>query len=452
MSTCGTPRNGGHTTTVCHHCGVVTSGSKSIWLHKHSCWITPVQAKYKSGEIVELERDAESKDFACVGCEYRTIFTGSMEVRFAFDDHARYALIEKKPPLWQFHALGCKIKDLPIPSEVSTAREASSLRQAGSVATQAKRKVPPAESSAQASERPSKRRETFHGVFLPRTTKVTQTAASRPSEPRQSTSRDRNEPLPQLQPRLPDSDVLAFASALPAIFLNDPDNFNLFVALGRAGIRTLHDLELLCSDQKQVTNPLQDQDISYAQWVIIRHSLQARSRGKASARNDEEEGEVSAEMQRFLKRRKLEYLSSIVGLVGFSSLDLKRIARDHQSWPILGKYLLSQDASFTDCLSLKRGLLALRKTMDVEAIVPSYHPLEEFLNDHVEGVSNKDSVKAALIRIGIDSDDDLDMLGATSEEQVDVVLDMLTQEGVRWLECKAIREGLLKRVEGMEAA
>ncbi|TCD71162.1 hypothetical protein EIP91_012110 [Steccherinum ochraceum] len=351
----------------------------------------------------------------------------------------------------QFHALGCKSKISAGPSNTQAVKSASSnpARSAEPVTAGTKRKATRTDTFANNLEPPSKRRETY-AATAPLPTGPMQTTIDH-SSPYQNISEDDSEPMPCSfsQPGLPGSDVLEFISKLPSISSDDPGNSGLFAALGRAGIRAQKDLDLLCEKEDKARKRLKKHGVDHIQWIVVRYSLPVPSHSRSEASNNKTK-ETSGDTQKFLEKRQLEYLSPIVGRLRFTPSDLKRLARSGDVWPMIKTYLLSQHFTFVDYLSFKRGILALRKILDPKSVSVSSDALQSFVDEHVEGAM-KDCVKAALGRIGVDNLEALDQLSVASDMQMDTVLDMLSQEGLRWLECKAVREGLVKRTRKVKA-
>lgn len=106
--------------------------------------------------------------------------------------------------------------------------------------------------------------------------------------------------------------------------------------------------------------------------------------------------------------------------------------------------------TFPEYLAFKRGLRTLSPRPSSSANAePQASPA---VTDFVESLQGSVAFKVEVfVRIGVDSRDELDILAGLSEEARDGFFDMLvTEQGMSWSECKAVKKGLaLRTTEGI---
>ncbi|TCD71164.1 hypothetical protein EIP91_012112 [Steccherinum ochraceum] len=252
------------------------------------------------------------------------------------------------------------------------------------------------------------------------------------------------------QPGFPDSNVHAVVAAIPSLCPGDPFNFKLFEKLGMLGVRTKADLDMLSANLEQTKEFLLKKGISFLEFIVIRHHLLLRAR-----RHRPETGRDMADepkMLEFLKQYSppLEHLSSVLRDIGIQNSDLEHLSSLDDAWPAFGKYLLSHGLQISEYRSLRRAVPVNRRVdlAEADSNPEPYLALQIFLKALKGDLNSKVD---AFVRAGLCYSEDLNMVCVLPEEQIDEILDGLIKEGLSWTQCKAVREGLKDRAEGIAA-
>ncbi|TCD71173.1 hypothetical protein EIP91_012122 [Steccherinum ochraceum] len=427
--------------STCSDCGEIV---ENAWLHTGSC-IPQCEVTYKTGETVVLERNKGDQMFWCKGCKYRVKYGGTM----------------------QLHAKMCNYH--PSSSVGKDDKDGSTSSVAGVPRSPVTQKRPPAEMSAPSAsatppKRPCRLPEKDTGSGTP--SSVRQLPPSAGQLPAQAMPQTGPTGSPAscctfngrvLQPGYPDATVHAFIGSLPPIC----NQFQVFIYFGLMGIKSAADLDMLSSNQPAARDFLISNKFTYLQWLVICHGLftSAPRRGIDATENA---GHITLELQTFWGPKPAPWAADIVKVLqtfGLRGRDLELLARVPQEWSIVGQYLMSHGLSFPDYLHLKSGLRRLTvppssaggRASSIPSPMASLGPITAFISS-LGGASDAVVIQNAFSRVGLDTGEELDALCALPEDKVDIVLQMMSKEGMTWLEGKSVLAGLKKRAEQLAEA
>ncbi|TCD65423.1 hypothetical protein EIP91_002679 [Steccherinum ochraceum] len=254
--------------------------------------------------------------------------------------------------------------------------------------------------------------------------------------------------VPVLSPNagFPDAAVHSFLSSLPIPRQQMP----LFVRLGACGIMSLQDLLALNQvtrlDPPRARDLLLANGLNYAHWITLRHHLSLLADGDPSKLEDDD-----GFLQSFLELcspplgHRLAVLTA-AGMLGRE--DVHAVANSPQAhWPAMKDFLSSHGFTFVETLSFRRSLSAFSQATAVTySALDAKHPLVTFFMTLQGTVATRLPVDI-FGRVGLETADDLDDLCRLSDQEVEEVLDELSKEGLTWMECKAVRAGLIRRAE-----
>ncbi|KAH8099438.1 hypothetical protein BXZ70DRAFT_1009247 [Cristinia sonorae] len=410
-----------------------------LWLHHQLVHVPTSRVEYRGcGGIYQLRND-EDGQFWCKGCDFRTPFPGSL----------------------MFHAPGCQVRR----EEAGSSESSESTNGQVSIGEPTSNGPPSPEPDSRSDNGPGPspaspsaptKAEFVSAPILSVKRKATGDHGSPPAKRLATSSGDASALQSgnpsvalgnrncSLQAGFPGKRVHSFIYDLP--HLSHEARFAIFNCFGRLGIRMLPDLEASYSNPDQTRELLLSDGLSFTNWVIIRHHLVLF---KNLSDTDLQALDADSKLLPFLEDNSLQSRGNLLRGMGLRHKDIEHLARLRLEWASVTRYLVSQGFTFVDCLSFKRGLIALAKTQDGSPEAEDSPALTAFVAD-LQPEGKMLSKVMALANIGLESVEDLDMWCALEEEKMDEVLNMLSMEGLNWLECKAVRRGLTKRAEGLK--
>lgn len=244
-------------------------------------------------------------------------------------------------------------------------------------------------------------------------------------------------------------------SALPA----HSESLHIFHTFGKAGIRTKSDLDTVFCHPNIARQLLLDAGLTFSQWVLVQHNLLLRAslellrkaphykRGLGDETGNPET--TDSLLTGFVSPAAVKVLHD----VGMQKEDLEHLARlSTTEWSAVAKYLIQHGFTFSDYLHFKRCLRSIHLEEKSSTTTPEQPAtISEVVSNFVASLNGTVSSKCDLFgRIGLESEEDLDVLSNLPEEKADEVFDMFTKEGLSWSECKSVRDGLNRRAETLD--
>lgn len=184
--------------------------------------------------------------------------------------------------------------------------------------------------------------------------------------------------------------------------------------------------------------------------MAIWHQLIRRERGDTP---EEDWKDYSSGTDAAMASTGLSHLLPVTHRLGLTFVDVTLLARKSEAWAPLGTYILSQGFAFSEFIAVKQAFWKLRVEYlaNCEPLAAAPSSRQEALKTFFHGAEgDTTNMETVLARMEIDTQD-LDMLSTLPEKQIDDVLDILSKDGLRWTECRTLREKLSKRAEDLAA-